>query len=282
MLAKSSRPPAPGRRAARTATPAMPRYAWLQQSLLTDISSGKYPVGSLLPTEDQLGRIYGVSRHTVREATRKLVDSGLIVRRPGIGTVVRAASAPRPYVAALGSLKELMEYTSTTRLEVLAQSFVTADEAMARDLRCEPGSQWLELQTRRHLAGQDAPISFTRVYLRPEFARVREHLVGDHPSIYELLRTLYEQEVDSVLQQIEATLMPAAAAKLLRLKAGSAALRMLRCYFDRGGRLLTASANLYAADRFQLVTSWSQSGLPPESTQPGEPLLPSQPLGDTP
>ena len=246
--------------------PAMPRYAWLQQSLLTDIASGKYPVGSLLPTEDQLGKIYGVSRHTVREATRKLVDSGLIVRRPGIGTVVRAARAPQPYVAALGSLKELMDYTSTTRLEVLGQSLVTADEAMARDLRCEPGSQWLELQTRRHLAGQDAPISFTRVYLRPEFAGVREHLHGDHPSIYELLRTLYHQQVDSVLQQIEATSMPAAAAKLLKLKAGSPALRMLRCYFDRAGRLLTASANLYVADRFQLVTSWSQSS----SQTPGD------------
>lgn len=241
----------------------MPRYVWLHQSLLNAISSGKYPVGSLLPTEDQLGRIYGVSRHTVREATRKLVDSGLIVRRAGIGTEVRAASPARPYVAALGSLKELMDYTSTTRLEVLGQKLITADEALARDLRCEPGSQWLELQTRRHLAGQDAPISFTRVYLRPEFAQVAEHLQGDHPSIYELLRELYRQEVDTVLQQIEATLMPAPAARLLQLKAGSPALRMLRCYFDRSGRLLTASANLYVADRFQLVTSWSQNQRPP-------------------
>ena len=247
------------RRSGAAAAPALPRYLWLHQTLLNDIGSGKYPIGALLPTEDQIGRIYGVSRHTVREATRKLVDSGLIVRRAGIGTEVRAASAPKPYVAALGSLKELMDYTSTTRLEVLGRSRVTADETLARDLRCEPGSSWIELQTRRHLAGQDAPISFTRVYLRPEFEQVADHLQGDHPSIYELLRTLYRQEVESVLQQIEATLMPAAAARLLQLKTGAPALRMLRCYFDRGGRLLTASANLYIADRFQLVTSWNQS-----------------------
>ena len=238
---------------------AVPRYVWLHQSLLNDISSGKYPVGSMLPTEDQLGKTYGVSRHTVREATRKLVDSGLISRHPSIGSVVRAARPPRPYVAALGSLKELMDYTSTTRLEVLGQAMVTADEALARDLRCDPGSHWLELQSRRHLAGQDAPISFTRVYLRPEFAGLRDHLHGNHPSIYELLQTLYRQKVDAVVQQIEATLMPAEAARLLQLKSGSPALRMLRCYFDHAGRLLTASINLYVADRFQLVTSWSQS-----------------------
>ncbi len=255
--------PTPARRPGRSAA-AVPRYVWLHQSLLNDISSGKYPVGSLLPTEDQLGKTYGVSRHTVREATRKLVDSGLISRHPSIGTVVRAASVPRPYVAALGSLKELMDYTSTTRLEVLGQAMVTADEAMARDLRCERGSQWLELQTRRHLAGQVAPISFTRVYLRPEFAQLAAHLKGDHPSIYELLQTLYGQDVDSVVQQIEATLMPAPAALLLQLSPGSPALRMLRCYFDRGARLLTASANLYVADRFQLVTSWSQREARPD------------------
>ena len=248
----------PRPRTASNTNIAMPRYLWLHQTLLDDISSGKYPVGSLMPTEEQLGRIYSVSRHTVREATRKLVDSGLIVRRAGVGTCVRAASLNRPYVAALGSLKELMDYTNTTRLEVLGQRFITADAALARDLHCESGSEWLELQTRRHVMGQDNPISITQVYLRPEFARVVEHLQGAHPSIYELLRTLYQQEVNSVMQHIGATLMPVKAARLLDIKTGSPALRMLRCYFDPIGRLLTASVNLYVADRFQLVTSWSQ------------------------
>jgi DNA-binding GntR family transcriptional regulator len=216
-------------------------------------------VGSLLPTEAQLGKTFGVSRHTVREATRKLVDSGLISRRPSIGTIVMAGKPTTPYVAALGSLDALMEYTNTTRLEVLGQARIKANAQLAQDLRCEVGSEWLELHTKRHLAGQDAPISFTKVYLRPEFAGIQNHLHGDHPSIYALLNQLYGEEVASVLQHIEATLMPIEASALLELKAGSPALRMLRCYFDRNGRLLSASANLYVADRFQLVTSWSKA-----------------------
>ncbi|MBK5204086.1 MAG: GntR family transcriptional regulator [Polaromonas sp.] len=242
---------------------ASPRYVWLHQCLLADISSGKYSVGSLLPTEEQLGNIYGVSRHTVREATRKLVDVGMISRHPSIGTVVRATKPAAPYVAALGSLKDLMDYTNTTRLEVLGETRIKADEQMARDMRCEVGSEWIELQTKRHLAGQDAPISFTKVYLRPEFAGIKEQLHGDHLSIYALLHKLYDQEVESVLQQIEATLMPTEAAKLLHLKADSPALRMLRSYFDKSGRLLTTSVNLYIADRFQLVTSWNKASPAP-------------------
>jgi GntR family transcriptional regulator len=248
-----------GRPVRATVTAPPPRYVWLYECLLRDIKSGKYRVGTLLPTEDQLGKTFGVSRHTVREATRKLVDSGLISRRPSIGTIVMASQPARPYVAALGSLEALMNYTNNTRLELLGQARLIADAQLAQELRCEIGSEWLELHTKRHLAGQDAPISFTKVYLRPEFADIQNHLHGDHPSIYTLLDRLYGQEVASVLQHIEATLMPSEAAVLLQLKPGSPALRMLRCYFDRNGHLLTASANLYIADRFQLVTSWNKT-----------------------
>lgn len=245
-----------------------PRYVWLHQCLLADISSGKYPVGSLLPTEDQIGKVYGVSRHTVREATRKLVDAGLITRQPSIGTVVKASRPASPYVAALGSLKELMDYTNRTRLEVLSDTMTTADAALAARLGCEAGTEWLELRTRRHLAGQDAPISFTRVYLRPEFSGILEHLHGDHPSIYALLKELYGEGVHTVKQDIEATLMSPEAAKLLNVASHSAALGMRRCYFDRQGRLLTASDNLYIADRFRLHTTWDMDSVGPLGEAP--------------
>ncbi len=96
-----------------------PRYAWLRERILKDITSGKYAVGSLLPPEKQLAETYGVSRHTVREATRKLADTGQISRQPGRGTVVCSVKEPSPYVAGLGTAEDLVAYTSATRLEVL-------------------------------------------------------------------------------------------------------------------------------------------------------------------
>ncbi len=154
-----------------------PRYAWLHQSLLNDIVSGTYPVGSLLPTEAQLSATFGVSRHTVREATRRLVDIGMIVRYPSIGTVVTSAQpgVARPsYVAGLGSMKDILAYTDQTRLEVFGETVAVADEAMAESLRCEAGSKWLVLHTNRCLVEDGRVISYTRVYLRPEFEKIKE------------------------------------------------------------------------------------------------------------
>lgn len=242
-----------------------PRYAWLHQSLLDGITSGKYPVGSLLPTEAQLSATFGVSRHTVREATRRLVDTGMIVRYPSIGTVVMSAQpgATQPsYVAGLGSMKDLLAYTDQTRLEVFGETVAVADEAMAESLRCEAGSKWLVLHTNRCLVENGRVISYTRVYLRPEFERIKEKLHGNHPSIYKMLQDDYGQEIHRIRQQIEASLMPENALFQLGLDSGSPALRMLRAYFDPQDRLLTVSENFYVADRFKLQTEWERGEEP--------------------
>jgi len=67
-----------------------PRYVQLAQTLLNEIESGHYPVGSLLPTEFELCEQFGVSRSTAREAVKRLVQLGLVVRQPRVGTTVRA------------------------------------------------------------------------------------------------------------------------------------------------------------------------------------------------
>jgi len=264
MSRSDGKAPAKPTRATPRSKP-QPRYAWLHQSLLNDITSGKYPVGSLLPTEAQLSATYGVSRHTVREATRKLVDTGMIVRYPSIGTVVTAAkpgAAQPSFVAGLGSMKDILAYTDKTRLETFGETVAVADEAMVANLHCEPGSKWLVLHTNRVLVDSGRVISYTRVYLRPEFERIKEALHGNHPSLYKMLRDDYGQDIHRIQQQIEATLMPENALFQLGLDKGSPALRMLRAYFDRSGRMLTASDNFYIADRFKLNTEWEQGDEP--------------------
>lgn len=244
---------------------AQPRYVWLHQSLLNDIVSGKYPVGALLPTEAQLSATYGVSRHTVREATRKLVDTGMIARYPSIGTVVTAtkpgASQPS-YVAGLGSVNDLLAYTGQTRLEVFGETVAVTDEAMAESMQCELGSKWVVFHTNRCLVDSGRVISYTRVLIRPEFEKIKEKLHGNHPSIYQMLQDDYGQEIHRIRQQIEATLMPENALFQIGLESGSPALRMLRAYFDPQDRLLTASENFYIADRFKLQTDWERGKNP--------------------
>ena len=191
-----------------------PLYQQLYQQLCAAIQNGQYPVHSSFPTEVQLCAQYGVSRHTVREATRRMVEEGLISKQPGAGSVVRATQPVVPYVLTSEStFQDAMTYGDSTRLEVLASQRKEADAALAAILHCPQRSVWMELTAMRHPTGQVSPMSYSQIYLRPAFAEIIAHLHGDHPSIYTLLKTLCGVEADSIRQRIEADLMPACSCK---------------------------------------------------------------------
>jgi LacI family transcriptional regulator len=73
-----------------------PRHRQITRDLLTDIAGGKYAPGSRLPSEAQLCQKFKVSRPTVGRALRELQEQGLIDRRVGSGTYVRASRSPEP------------------------------------------------------------------------------------------------------------------------------------------------------------------------------------------
>jgi GntR family transcriptional repressor for pyruvate dehydrogenase complex len=54
---------------------------------------GRLKEGEKLPSERELGELFGVSRTVVREAIRSLRTKGLLEVRPGIGSIVRGPSS---------------------------------------------------------------------------------------------------------------------------------------------------------------------------------------------
>lgn len=62
------------------------------EQIVEAIKNGSLPVGSRLPSENELAEQMGVSRPTVREALSALAAVGLIESRPGSGNFVRNPS----------------------------------------------------------------------------------------------------------------------------------------------------------------------------------------------
>jgi DNA-binding transcriptional regulator YhcF (GntR family) len=73
------------------------KYKQIQRILATAIGEERLQIGSLLPSESELMRRFGVSRVTVRRALRDLVRDGLVEKRQGVGHIVRAA-IPQPCI----------------------------------------------------------------------------------------------------------------------------------------------------------------------------------------
>ncbi|MGH3088774.1 MAG: GntR family transcriptional regulator, partial [Rubrobacteraceae bacterium] len=120
--------------------------------------------GERLPTEAELCRQHGVSRHTVRQAFHDLVAEGLVHRVPGRGTFVTGLSRRGKYLRSIGTIEELMSWPGT-EMEVVEPVEIVADAEAAARLEL-PTEEVATLLIRRLYEG--APFVITRVYVPPE------------------------------------------------------------------------------------------------------------------
>jgi DNA-binding GntR family transcriptional regulator len=119
----------------------VPLYRRLVDALRADIANGTHPIGTRLPTENELCRRFGVSRHTVREALRVLRDEGLVASRQGAGTTALRRVARSLYTYTVSSVEELLQYASEARYQVDKSSVIAADGALAEKLGCPVGQR---------------------------------------------------------------------------------------------------------------------------------------------
>ncbi len=122
--------------------------AQVTEQLRAEIRSGRWPVGSRIPTEPELTELTGTGRNTVREAVQALVHAGMVERRQGSGTYVISTStlggALTEYFADAEQrdILELRRALDTTAASLAAQRRDDADVAELERLLEERRRCW--------------------------------------------------------------------------------------------------------------------------------------------
>lgn len=71
------------------------KYRQLADKIKNDILAGNFKPGQQIPIEDELVKIFAMSRNTVRQAIKLLVNDNYLIKIPGNGTFV-TESLPQP------------------------------------------------------------------------------------------------------------------------------------------------------------------------------------------
>lgn len=236
-----------------------PQYGLIAQALIDDIRRGRYAIGDLLPPETNLCTQFGVSRHTIREAMRLLIQRGLVSRQRGIGTHVVATDAQAHYTQSTVSIADLPRYVEETRLVVKQLEDVIADEELADLLECPAGQRWLHARGFRHVGRGKEPIALTDVYVTAAYAGIKDAIGATRVPVYSLIERQYGVRVTEVKQRIDAIVIGPKEARVLDVRPGSAALVITRRYYAASGALLEVAVNLHPADRFSYTMSLHMS-----------------------
>jgi len=208
-------------------------YRRLYRELRDALEKGEFREGRRMPTEAELCRRYGVSRHTVRQAFQDLVAEGLVYRVPGRGTFATHLSERGRYLRSIGAVEDLMEWSDTS-VELLRPISVQEDEEAARLLGLRTPEVAL-LVMRRHHDG--LPFALTRVYLAPEMGKrlaEKDAFAQSIPNatVIGAIEPLIDHPISGASQEITAEPLPADVAGMIGSAPDEPSLRVQRLYFD--------------------------------------------------
>jgi GntR family transcriptional regulator len=137
---------------------ALPLWAQLEADLLRRMGEGGFD--DRFPGEHELVTEYGVSRHTVRDALRRLRDDGILESGRGRGTRVRRVPGEPPGV--LHSLLRSVEAMGLEQRTVVRVADARVDDAVAARLG-RPAATELAYVERLHLAA-GKPLALDRTW----------------------------------------------------------------------------------------------------------------------
>ncbi len=109
----------------------IPKYRQVYAALREYIEAGRWPEGSLLPSEVEIGKLFGVSRITVREALQILEQDKFISRQQGRGTLV-TNTVPLPSSCFVSFTDQILRQGHRLRTQILDIRILDPEEVAGR------------------------------------------------------------------------------------------------------------------------------------------------------
>lgn len=236
-----------------------PLYLQIAHHLEQQIAADTYPVGSLLPPEEELAVSLGVSRHTIRQAIGQLRRRGRLSARKGVGTRVEAGTDDWSNRFRSESRHDLFDFARETEMRIVRREVVAVRGRMAVEMGCRPGRKWHYLAGPRYFAGESAPFCWNEVYLDQSLGGVVAHIDVLRSALFQLVESHTGERIAEIQQEIRATHVSQEAADALGLVPGSLGMRLSRRYTGSGGRLLEYAMQTYPGESFVYRTTLSSN-----------------------
>lgn len=224
----------------------VPLHAQVEELLRALIEQEEYQKGKVLPSEVEISNRLAISRSTVRQAIKKLVFEGLLIRKKKAGTKV----APKPVSSKsnnwLSFSQEMKLRGITIRNFELHLSWVKPSDDIARFFEISKDKNVLKMERVR--GKTDEPFVYFVSYFHP-----RVGLTGEEDfklPLYEMLEQEHAIIASLSKEEISATASDEFISNKLRIKKETPVLFRKRFVFDQGERPIEYNLGYYKSDSF--------------------------------
>jgi GntR family transcriptional regulator len=233
-------------------TSPLPLWAQVLADLRARLSAGEF--AESFPTDSELVASYDVSRHTVRDAVRRLHAEGLLDRERGRGTTVRSPMIAQPtgHLYSLFASIEAQGYHQRSEVVALERR---QDARAAEQLGLSADASMLHL--RRIRFADDTPIALDELWLPDTYSDALLGVDFEHTALYDELATLGVRPT-SGWERLHPAVADAPARRALGLRTGQAVFQVER-YTEFDGTPLEWRLTTIRGDHYAFVTTWSSA-----------------------
>jgi GntR family transcriptional regulator len=223
------------------------------RALASSLAAGRWPPGSLLPSERTLAEELGVSRTTLRHALRELADAGVLEPAPQRGWfVARAFISEGPNVL-MGFSEGAAARGLTAGSRLVSVLRRPCSFEVAEVLGIPPASEVIDLELVRTLDG--LPVAVQSLSLPQRLVPDLDSETLSDTSLYRLIAEKYgltPSRCDYTLQADSAT---EHVAELLEIAVGSPVLVGHEVTVDTEDRVMAAGQMIYRGDAYRFTAT---------------------------
>lgn len=225
-------------------------YLQLYEIIKKKIETGEWPISSQIPTEEELCKLFNVSRATVRTAITELVRQGYLKRQQGKGTFVFKSMVSEGLTMLTNLREYLFEKNLSFTTQVLARTVMTPIDDLDRKLEISKDKHIIYIKRLRLVDNEPVLLqeSYVPYHLCP---LLLEEEIG-HESLFDIFEKGYGIRITKVRVYAEILHLSQDEARFLGLTEGSPII-LLTQYFYSGETLIMYMRSLNRTNRFKLL-----------------------------
>ncbi|MEZ5217660.1 MAG: GntR family transcriptional regulator [Ilumatobacteraceae bacterium] len=232
----------------------LPLWAQVLDDLRRRLAAGEFADG--FPADRELTDEYGVSRHTARDAVRRLQEAGLLQRERGRGTFLRP-DAIEQGTGVLYSLFQSVEDAGYEQRSDVRALEVTHDAQAALRLDLPDDAELIRLERVRFIDRD--PVAHDELFLPAGLARDLLDADFERTALYIELERRCGIRPEHGSERIRPDVADGVTAALLDTAVGAPLFVVERDTFARG-RPLEIRRTIIRGDRYTFVTNWGRAG----------------------
>ena len=229
----------------------IPLYFQIQRALMEKIHSGELSEGDSLASEEELARVYRVSRMTARQALHGLKSSGYAFSQKGRGTFVTRPKLEKNIMHLMGFTEDMKQRGMVPSSRLLEQSVVEATEELALQLKVKVGEPVMLLRRLRLADGIPMAIEGSHIPLKFFPGLERISFTNTNKSLYFVLRENYGLRVGWADEVIEALPATREESHLLTIPNRSSVLSISRTIMTTEETPVEVACSRYRGDRYR-------------------------------